>query len=333
MRKTRKWILAWAVMMGMTAFAGMNAAADDPIEIKLAMTMEETNSQCVAVKNLCEKITEETDGAIQFEYYFNGLLGSQADVVEMVAQGAPIITVLSTGYYTDYNADFGIINGPYLYENWRQELAVANTDWYKDITDQLASESNFRVLTLFYTGTRHLLSNKPVEQPADINGMKVRFPGDIVYSELWKAFGGAPVQLAWAEVYQGLQQGVIEAAEAPLSTMWNSSLQEVATDLTLTGHIMCADTICMGEEIWQTIPEEYHDLILDLAYQTAYAFGEEQEAGDADFVQKFKDAGVNVHEVDVEAFKEVAVNMYPNMTNYSEGLYENYKAMLEGLEY
>ena len=42
---------------------------------------------------------------------------------------------------------------------------------------------------------------------------------------------------------------------------------------------------------------------------------------------------MNVHEVDVEAFKEVAVNMYPNMTNYSEGLYENYKAMLEGLEY
>ena len=68
-------------------------------------------------------------------------------------------------------------------------------------------------------------------------------------------------------------------------------------------------------------------------FSIQHAFGEEQEAGDADFVQKFKDAGVNVHEVDVEAFKEVAVNMYPNMTNYSEGLYENYKAMLEGLEY
>ena len=80
----------------------------DPITIKLAMTMEETNSQCVAVKNLCEKITEETNGAIEFEYFFNGLLGSQADVVEMVNQGAPIITVLSTGYYCDYNADFGI---------------------------------------------------------------------------------------------------------------------------------------------------------------------------------------------------------------------------------
>lgn len=305
----------------------------EPITIKLAMTMEETNSQCVAVKNLCEKITDETNGAIEFEYFFNGLLGSQADVVEMVNQGAPIITVLSTGYYCDYNADFGIINGPYLYDDWRQELAVAGTDWYKDITNELAEKSNFRVLTLFYTGTRHLLSVKPVDDTGDISGMKVRFPGDIVYSELWKSFGGAPVQLAWAEVYQGLSQGVIEAAEAPLSTMWNSSLQEVAKNLTLTGHIMCADTICMSEATWQAIPEEYHDLILDLAYQAAYAFGEEQEAGDADYIQQFKDAGVTVYEVDVDAFKDVAVNMYPNMTSYSDGLYENYKAMVAGLEY
>ena len=305
----------------------------DPITIKLAMTMEETNSQCQAVKAMCEKITKETDGAIQFEYFFNGLLGSQADVVEMVNQGAPIITVLSTGYYTDYNADFGIINGPYLYEDWRQELAVAGTDWYKNITNELAEKSNFRVLTLFYTGTRHLLSTKPVDDTGDISGMKVRFPGDIVYSELWKSFGGAPVQLAWAEVYQGLSQGVIEAAEAPLSTMWTSSLQEVAKNLTLTGHIMCADTICMGEGVWKTIPAEYQDLILDLAYETAYAFGEEQEAGDADFVQKFKDAGCTVYEVDVEAFKDVAVNMYPNMTNYSDGLYESYKAMVAELDY
>ena len=316
-----------------TPAASTPAEKPDPITIKLAMTMEETNSQCQAVKALCEKITAETNGDIQFEYFFNGLLGSQADVVEMVNQGAPIITVLSTGYYCDYNADFGIINGPYLYEDWRQELAVAGTDWYKNITNELAEKSNFRVLTLFYTGTRHLLSTKPVDDTGDISGMKVRFPGDIVYSELWKSFGGAPVQLAWAEVYQGLSQGVIEAAEAPLSTMWNSSLQEVAQNLTLTGHIMCADTICMGEGVWKTIPAEYQDLILDLAYETAYAFGEEQEAGDADFVQKFKDAGCTVYEVDVEAFKDVAVNMYPNMTSYSDGLYESYKAMVAELDY
>jgi len=305
----------------------------DPITIKMAMTLEETNSQYICVKKFCESVTEATDGNIKFEFYPNGLLGSQADVVEMVNQGAPILSIFSTGYYTDYDADFGIINGPYLYKNWRQELAVGTTDWYSEKTDKLASESNLRILTLFYTGTRHLLSTKPVQQPSDIKGMKVRFPGDVIYSELWKAFGGAPVQLAWGEVYQGLQQGVVEAAEAPLSTMFNSSLQEVAKNLTLTGHIMCADTICLSESTWQQIPAEYQAVISELAYKAAYGFGEEQESGDAGFVQKFKDAGCNVYEVNTEEFAKIAVNMYPNMTQYSDGLVDNYKAMLETLSY
>jgi len=313
-----------------TAAAKTEAAApaSDPVVIKVAMSYSETDTTAMHMVEYYDKVTAATNGAIQFEYHYNGELGSLTDYVEMIQQGAPLITNGSTGYFKDYVPDLGIINGPYLYKNWRQIISIQDTDWFKEQQAKLAKDGDIRIVTLFYTGDRHVASTKRIEKPEDLKGLKVRVPGDPIYDALWSSFGASPVQLPFTEVYQGLQQGIIDAAEAPLSTLYSFSLQEVAPYLTLTRHISCADTIFMNETVWQTISEENQKIFTEIMQEMVMAFGEKSEAQEAEWVEKFKAAGVEVIEVDTDAFKAIAQNAYGKL-DFTPGLYEKIQEMLK----
>lgn len=304
------------------------AAGDSPLVIKVALTYSESDMTAQAVKAFCDKVTAETDGAIEFDVHYNSELGSLTDCLDMIRQGAPMMAIGSTGLFQDYVPDLGIVNGPYLYNNWTQLVSIQDTDWFKSLQQELASKGDIRILTLFYTGDRHVISTTPISTPEDLSGLKVRVPGDIVYTELWKAFGAAPVQLPFSEVYTGLQQGIIDAAEAPLSTLLSFSLNEVATDLSLTRHISCADTLYLNETVFQKISPENQEVFTKLAKEMVLEFGANLEASEADLAQKFADAGVNVIEVDTAAFKEVAKTAYDNLP-FSEGLYDQIQEMIK----
>lgn len=304
------------------------AKAADPVVIKVAMSYSETDTTAMHMVEYYNKVMEATNGAIQFEYHYNGELGSLTDYVEMIQQGAPLITNGSTGYFKDYIPDLGIVNGPYLYNNWRQIISIQDTDWFKEQQEKLAKDGDIHIVTLFYTGDRHVASTKKIEKPEDLKGLKVRVPGDPIYDALWGSFGASPVQLPFTEVYTGLQQGIIDAAEAPLSTLYSFSLQEVAPYLTLSRHISCADTVFMNETVWQTIPAEYQQVFTDIMKEMVMTYGEKSEAEEAEWVEKFKAAGVEVIDVDTEAFKGIAQNAYGQL-DFSDGLYEKIQGMLK----
>lgn len=326
----KKWLailLTVAIMVSLFVCGAQQAFAADAVTLKVALTYSETDVTAQAVKEFTEKVESETNGAIQFEIHYNSELGSLTDCLDMIQHGAPMMAIGSTGLFQDYVPDLGIVNGPYLYSSWTQLINIQDTEWFQELTKELAEEGNIRILTLFYTGDRHVISTTPIEKPEDLSGLKVRVPGDVVYTELWKAFGASPVQLPFSEVYTGLQQGLIDAAEAPLSTLYSFSLQEVATDLALTRHISCADTLYMNEDVFQQIAPEDQEIFIKLAQEMVLAFGKELEASEAEWTEKFAEAGVNVIEVDTQAFQDVAKTAYDTLP-FSEGLYDQIQEMI-----
>jgi TRAP-type C4-dicarboxylate transport system substrate-binding protein len=169
------------------------------------------------------------------------------------------------------------------------------------------------------------MSLKPILTFDEIKRKKVRVPGS-AYSAFWQSCGASPVTTAWSELYTSLSQKVIDACEAPLATLYASSLQEVAKDVTLTAHAIPPCGFYMNAKIFRSLSPEYQTILREEAKNVGIAYTEYSALTEAEWKQKMQDAGVIWHEfseADRAKMKQAAADMYKMFPELSEGLYEN----------
>lgn len=309
------------------------APADDfQLTLKYAYANSATDPSSIAFSEMCDRITERTNGALKLEFYPNNELGGIADVMEQLQMGGNIITTCSADFLADYCPDHAALNGTYLYDTWEDMQIVAKSDWYKGLMDQL-DEHNVHVL--FFGGNgghRHMISTYPIYTPEDLVGKNARVSGGLMFVEMYKALQASPITLPWAEVYQGLQQGIVEVAEAPLYTIDAAALQEVANYVTLTSHIICADTVVMNTELFESIPAEYQEILLEEISTTVMTRNAVVDGDEAAAMEKMKAEGVTFIELTDEeraAFAEATKSMYTNIDTLSPGIYDTIRAIID----
>ncbi len=305
---------------------------DFSITLKFAFANSATDPASIALKEMCDRVTERTEGHINMEFYPNNELGGIADVTEQIQQNATIITSCSADFLADYCPDHAALNGAYLYDSWEDMQIIADSDWYAGLKDQM-DEKKIHVLFFGWNGGhRHMISNSPIKTPEDLVGKNARVSGGLMFVEMYKAFGASPVTLPWSEVYQGLQQDVVDLAEAPLFTMAASSLQEVSKYITLTSHIICADTLFMNTDVYNSIPEEYRTILEEEVSNTVLAYNATVDDNEAAALETMKEEGVTIIELTDEEraeFAEASKSMYSNIDSLSDGIYETIRGIIE----
>ncbi|WP_413700298.1 TRAP transporter substrate-binding protein DctP [Psychromonas sp. KJ10-10] len=180
------------------------------------------------------------------------------------------------------------------------------TDWFKGLEGQLADTGLQMVVPDVVYGTRHLLSKKKVEKPADLKGVKVRVQHSRLMVATVEAMGGVPAPMSLSDVYPGLSQGVIDGVENPAVVLHGGKFYEVAKNLSLTGHIKMLSPFVAGTGYWNNLTSEERKIITetsrDMVKYGATLINElEKEAFD-----KMKAEGVQINEVDAKAFADVA---------------------------
>jgi TRAP-type transport system periplasmic protein len=175
-----------------------------------------------------------------------------------------------------------------------------------------------------------VLGNKPIRKPADIQGMTVRVPPNTMWIETVKAMGARPTVVQWSEIYNALQQNVVQACEAPLASMWGSKLHETRKVISLTGHFSQFVSLVMNNDVFNRLPKELQSLLLSEGQQ----YGEELTrltlASQQDYIAKFKAAGVTiVEDVDRAAFRQMTASVYKAFPKWTAGTYENVAAALK----
>lgn len=293
-----------------------------PVTLKFSITQAVTDPMAVYCQKMIAEVEKQTNGAIKFEFYPNGELGNLADVMEQIQRGAPIIMSQGADYLGNFVPDHGAMNAQYMYTEWTDIEKLCKSDWYAGIQDEL-SKKGIKVLAMnWFAGYRHIMSNKVINSPADTKGIKIRVPNNAVFTEFVKSLGAAPVPTNWNEVYTSLQQKVVDGCEAPLGTMYSSSLFEVAKNIALTGHNITCTGIIMGQGAFETLSEDYQKIMLDVAFKLGHEFGEENEKQEMAWRDKFKEKGVTFNEVDVAAFRQAVKAMYDKVPGWSPGIYD-----------
>jgi TRAP-type C4-dicarboxylate transport system substrate-binding protein len=167
-----------------------------------------------------------------------------------------------------------------------------------------------------YYGERHVTSNKKIEKPEDMQGLKIRVPDAPLYMMFPRAVGANPTPIAFAEVYLALQQGVVDAQENPLPTIEAKKFYEVQDYIILTGHITDALLTIIGGPAWEKIDAADRDVLIEILNEAAAKATEEIIQKEKELVQGFRDQGKEVLEVDRAPFREVTVkaHMGPDAT-------------------
>ena len=162
-----------------------------------------------------------------------------------------------------------------------------------------------------------MFTKKPVSEPSDLSGQRIRSSGAQVVTDTLEAMGANTNVLAWSESYQALQQKVIDGVEVHLSAAVGSSIQEVTHYLSFTGHQQLLTALVISEKWFQNLPEEYQKIVTEASYEAGVAGSEAVIEKNDEYLQTLIDGGIEVVDCDVDAFKQACEVVYDEL-GYTE---------------
>ncbi|PFG34220.1 TRAP transporter substrate-binding protein [Sanguibacter antarcticus] len=272
---------------------------------KIAFNQTDTHPQYVALDHLGDRIKERTDGRYDLEVFPNETLGGQKDTIELVQAGSIEFSMVAGSLLENFNPDFVVFNLPYTFDSQEHQRATVNDpeitgDLFASIEDQ-----NISVLAGFHGGVRSVYnSEKPINTPDDLAGMKIRVIESDTNIEMMKLMGGSGTPMGQGEVYTAIQSGVLTGAENNESIYANLKHAEIAKYYSYTRHLMFPDYLIVNPATMDALSEEDRAVFTE---EIAAALDEEAELW-VDEVVKSKaaaeEAGAIFNEVDADAFRE-----------------------------
>lgn len=302
------------------------------LQIGFENSMSEPIGQ--ALQHWADSLAEKSGGTMEIVLYPDSQLGSKTDLIDSMLLGENVATLADGAFYADYGVpDFGIVFGPFLFDNWDQCWTLIESDWYKEQETKLQDKGLKLLASNWAYGARHTLTVKPVNTVEDLAGMKIRVPSNQIQSLGFDVLGAASTGISLGEVYQSLQTKTIDGAENPLSTLYGRKLQEVAKYLILDGHVLNFTTWVCSNDWFNSLTKEQQNLLIETGKEAGIYNNQIQEKSEADYLQKMKDEGVTVVEPTDEVmagFREKAKAFYDmgDTFGWSEGLYDTVRTAM-----
>lgn len=327
MQKRLVLVVAIVVLIGGLCFAG-GSAETGVVELKISHVLPTNEPIHEVLVEMADRIMARSDGSMIVQVYPNSELGNNKDNLEQVRRGANIITIADPGYVADYVPDYAIMNGPFLYRDHRGIAQLAETEWHQEMIEQSAEQA-IKILAMdWYFGARHIISDREIRRPEDLRGMKVRVPPNIMWIETIRAMGGEPTTLQWSEVYSGLAQGVVDAAEAPLSTLYGSRLHETRKRIALTGHFVAIVGLQMSQQLFDSMTAEQQEILMDEVRWGGIEATRRVSESEAEWRRRLEAEGVVFNDVDKAAFEQSTSVVYTRFPEWTPGLYDRIQTSL-----
>lgn len=271
---------------------------------------------------------------LEIDLYPDSQLGDKSSLIDSMTLGEGVCTLADGAFYADYGVnDFGIVFGPFLFDEWDDCWTLIESDWYKAQCEALEQKGLHIIASNWMYGARHTLTTKPVNTVDDLYGLKIRVPTNQIQTQGFEVLGATGTGMPLGDVYTALSTGNIDGAENPLATLYGRSLQEVAKYLILDGHVLNFTTLVCSADWYNSLTPEQQTALTETCKQAAEYNNGLVETADGDYLQKMKDEGVTVVDPSDEVlagFREKAMAFYDmgDTFGWSDGLYETVRAAM-----
>ena len=290
---------AFAVAALMTA--GIAGAAAAETVIKVGHGANEQYHMHRALLKFEELVEERSGGDFDVQIFPSSQMGPDREMIEGVQTGVLEMAVSPSSFFAGWDPAFAVIELPYMYPSKEVALDVLNGDAGDEMLARLANQGLVG-LGWMENGLRHITNNvRPIKTPEDLQGIKLRTMKVPAHVDTFKALGANPTPMNFGEVYSALQQGVIDGQENPVALIDSQRFYEVQKHVSLTGHVFTVYIPVVGEWFWSGLTEDQQSLLREAMTDAAAYQQELVNAEEAGQLQKIRDAGVNVVELDAAA--------------------------------
>jgi tripartite ATP-independent transporter DctP family solute receptor len=321
----KKLSLALIVIMFVTGFlfaAGQQEATSE--EVVIAIHVEPDHKMFDVGRMVKEIVEEETEGRLTVTL-LGAEVGGERDHLEGVKSGEYDIALGGSVTLTLYAPEFAAPDIPFVYPSTEAARKLYAGEIGDLMNEALIKNGNMRLIATSIRNPRNLTANKPIRNPQELNGVKLRVPEIESWVKIWSSMGAIATPIAWPEVYTSLQTGVIGAQENPVDQIWNGRIYEVNDYLMQTEHVYSFFHWVINNDFYTGLNDVDKNILLS-AVEKATAWGDEQVVGGAkDLLEKLtNEYGMTVVETDNDAFrakaenaiKEVAASFHPEVENY-----------------
>ena len=296
--------------------ASASAAETDPaddyyLDIKFSNVFQPTEWNYKASEKLAEMITERTEGHITVTYYGQNELDCYGDSVTQAVNGANWMGLEEPSLFADYVGDAAVLIGPMLYNSDDEYNYVMESDIVQDVIDSLAAE-NIHILDTHYSfGFRSVVTNRDIYTPEDLKGVKLRATSSAMFTKTVECLGATPTPMSFTECLSAISSGVVEGFEGSTSTLAGAGAPyELVKKVALTNHLIATRWLFMPEDLYQSIPEKWRNIIDECAIECGK--WEQTSCAEDEDTQKamLAENGVTWNEVDLDAFTAACAPVY-----------------------
>lgn len=309
------------VALGGLVLGLAGVAQAQELTLKMAHIYPPGNIWYDAAEAYAKEVEARSGGKITIDIAHSGSTGDWPQSIEGLLIGTNDIVLQSVGTLDRYNTIAGIEAYPYLVRDVEHFKKVYYSDVGRELFDEIAQKTQFRIIGAGYRGARHLSSSRKVEKVEDLAGLKLRVPPLKMYQLTWEYLGASPVPMGVAELFTSLQQGVVDGQENPLEVIQSQKFDEVQDYVVETAHVIGAMTFIFSEARFQSLPEGTRKLLTEAGEKAMLEATERMIKMEDAYKKELQAKGMTFIAVDRDAFRaklEPLKNDFPELAGWVE---------------
>src|SRR5258705_633846 len=278
MRDSIRALLHGLVVLGLALSA--TAQAQAPITLHGAVQFNDGHAFNRALEKFQELTAKYYRKPINFVLHNNSELGLEKDYFAYMNQGISVdYGIVSPAHMSTFSKAAPFIDAPFLSRDLDHGNKVVDAETLNPVDDEVSAKGDVMLIGFAGGGTRNIFANKPVHNLAEMKGLKVRVQGAPIWSKTFSAIGMSPTVIAYDEIYNAIQNGVISAGENEAAGVEAMKFYEVGPNLNMTQHAITIRPICFSGKTFKKLPPDLQAAIVK-AGKEAGQYGREVESGE-----------------------------------------------------
>jgi len=297
-------------------------------KLKWAHVYESSEPYHTAAVWAAGEIRKRTNGRYDIEVFPASTLGKETDINQGLTLGTVDIIYTGQLFAARTYGPIAIGGAPYMFRDFDHWKRFSTSPLFAELCAGYEKAGGNHVAAITYYGERHVTSNKPINKPEDMKGLKIRVPDAPLYTMFPRAVGANPTPIAFAEVYLALQNGTVDAQENPLPTIDAKKFYEVQKYIVLTGHITDAILTIVSGSAWGKLSEADRKTFDEVLKEASARASAEIADNEKRLGAEFEKRGKIVVKVDRKPFRDATVKLHngPDAT-WDKATYDKLQAL------
>lgn len=277
--------------------------------ITLAHGLDQQHSVHKAMLKLGEVLYEKSGGTMEVRVYPSQQLGAERELLELLQLGSVDITKVSAAVMENFVPEYKVFSIPYVFMGKEHAFTVLDGEVGKRILES-GRKVMLHGLGYYDSGSRSFYTKStPVEQPSDLEGLKIRVQESVTAMAMVEAFGGAPTPIAFGELYTALQAGVVDGAENNPPSFYLTRHYEVCRFYSLNEHSRIPDVLLMSSHTWDRLTEQQQSWLEDAVKESVDFQRLLWEQSEQEALNAVKEHGVTINYPDKQKFEQKVMGL------------------------